>query len=163
MIAPTGRSIQEATDSLQLDSRGRGFWAVGIGTTLTKVIAKFDFVASAEGHRSFAKEIKTSTLEGELVPGFGAAWSLGAGYNLRDTRVGANLAFNYEDAVETRGTITSSGAPARFATATLVASQMLSEDWSASIAYSDQTLFGAPSNTTLARTVTATLQRRFLR
>lgn len=162
-IAPTGRSIQEATDSLQLDSRGRGFWAVGFGTTLTKVIAKFDFVTSIEGHRSFAKEIKTASLEGELIPGFGAAWSLGAGYNLKDTRFGASLAFSYEDAVETRGTIASAGAPARFATVTLVASQMFAENWSAAIAVSDQMLFGAPTNTTLARTVTATLQRRFLR
>ena len=163
LTAPTGRSIQEATDSLQLDARGRGFWAVGIGTTLTKIISKFDFVTTVELHRSFARDINTAAFSGELVPGFGAAWSIGSGCNFNDSRIGASLGFNYEDAVETRGSIASLGAPVRFATASLIASQMFAADWAASLTYSDQTLFGSPTNTTLAKTATVTLQRRFQR
>ncbi len=163
ITAPSGRSIQDATDSLQLDVRGRGFWAIGIGTTLTKIISKFDFLTTFELHRSFPREISTETFAGQLVPGFGAAWSVGSGLNFNDSRVGASLGFNYEDAVETRGRLASTGAPVRFATASLTASQMFAGDWTASLMISDQTLFGAPTNTTLAKSATVTLQRRFQR
>lgn len=164
LILPTGRSIQESTDSLLLDARGRGFWAIGLGTTITKVIGRFDFVATLEGHQSFAKEIKTANFEGELRPGFGAMGLVGGGFNFQDTRLGASLAFNYEDAIETRGTqISSPGSPSRFATATLVASQMLGEAWSVSLSISDQTLFGTPTNTSLAQSIGVTAQHRFSR
>lgn len=160
---PTGRSIQDATESLQLDARGRGFWSIGIGTTLTKIVGKFDLVSTLEAHKSFSKEIKTATVDGELVPGIGGSFLIGGGYSFQDTRIGASLGFNYEDSVETRGLISSPGSPARFATATLSLSQMLSEDWAAAVAISDQTLFGSPSNTSLARSIGVSLQRRFLR
>ncbi len=163
LMAPTGRSIQEATNSLQLDARGRGFWSIGLGATLTKIAGKFDLNATAEGHQSFAREVRNSFLEGELVPGFGGLLSFGSGYNVQETRLGAQLSFNYEDAIETRGSIASSGAPTRFATASLVASQMLGEDWSVSLAYADQTLFGAPTNTSLSKSVSITALHRFSR
>ena len=163
LMAPTGRSIQDATTALQLDARGRGFWSIGLGTTLTKVIGKFDFNSTIEAHHSFAREVRNTLYEGELIPGFGGLVSLGSGYNIRDTRLGAQLSFNYEDAIETRGTITSPGAPTRFATASLVASQMLDEEWSVSLAFADQTLFGAPTNTSLAKSVSITALHRFSR
>jgi hypothetical protein len=163
LTVPTGRAVQESTDILQLDARGRGFWAIGIGTTLVKSIGRFDFSGTLEGHRSFAREVKTSSLEGEITPGFGSNVSLGAGFNIRETRLGANLALIHEDAIETNGTIISSGSPARVATAGLTISQMIGDVWSVSFAYSDQTLFGTPVNTTLARSVGITAQRRFSR
>jgi hypothetical protein len=163
LTAPTGRAVQESTDTLQLDARGRGFWAVGLGTTLTKNVGKFDLNGTIELHRSFAREVKTSSLEGEIRPGYGALLSLGAGYNIRETRIGANLAMNYEDAIATAGSIVSPGSVARVATAGLTVSQMINDVWTVSLAYSDQTLFGAPVNTSLARTVGLTAQHRFSR
>lgn len=163
LTAPTGRSVQESTEALQLDARGRGFWAIGLGTTLTKAIGKYDFNAAIEGHRSFAREVKTSMLEGEIKPGYGAVVSLGAGYNIRDTRIGASIAINFEDAIATAGTITSPGSPSRVTTAGLAISQMIGEVWTLSMSYSDQTLFGSPSNTTLARSLSLTAQHRFSR
>jgi hypothetical protein len=163
LTAPTGRAVQESTEALQLDARGRGFWAVGLGTTLTKAVGKYDFSGTVEGHRSFAREVKTSTLEGEIRPGYGALFSVGAGYNIRDTRVGASVAFNYEDAIATTGTINSPGSPAQVITAGVAISQMIGDAWAVSLSYSDQTLFGAPVNTSLARSVGLTAQHRFSR
>ncbi|CAN5708390.1 hypothetical protein BH10BDE1_BH10BDE1_03010 [soil metagenome] len=163
VIAPTGRAVQESTETLQLDARGRGFWAVGVGTTLTKTFTRYDFNATAEAHRSFAREVKTSTIEGELRPGYGALASVGLGYNIRDTRLGVSLAFNYEDAIAVDGTITSPGAATQVVTAGLALSQMFGDAWAVSLSYSDQTWFGTPINTSLARTVGFTAQRRFSR
>ncbi len=163
LVTPTGRSIQDASNSLQLDARGRGFWSLGIGTTLTKVFGRFDTLASLEVHRSFAREVKTSTLEGELRPGFGGTASIGTGYNFLNTRVGANLTFNYEDPIETRGSVSSQGSLTRFATAAISVSQMFGEDWAVSLAVSDQSLFGAPSNTALAKAIAITAQHRLSR
>jgi hypothetical protein len=132
LTAPTGRAVQESTDTLQLDARGRGFWAVGLGTTLTKNVGKFDLNGTIELHRSFAREVKTSSLEGEIRPGYGALLSLGAGYNIRETRIGANLAMNYEDAIATAGSIVSPGSVARVATAGLTVSQMINDVWTVS-------------------------------
>lgn len=163
LVAPTGRSIQDASSTLQLDARGRGFWSVGLGTTLTKVFGRFDTLATLEVHRSFAREVKTSILEGELRPGFGGLAALGAGYNYINTRVGANLTFNYENPIETRGSVSSQGSLTRFATASVVVSQMFGEAWAVSLAVSDQSLFGAPSNTALAKAIALTAQHRFSR
>lgn len=163
LVLPTGRAIQDSTDAFQLDARGRGYWAVGLGTTLTKIIGRFDFVGTLEVHRSFAREVKNSDLEGELVPGFGGLLATGAGFNFKDSRVGASLGFNYEDPVEMRGLVASLGSPVRFATATVTASQMFGEAWAASISVFDQSLFGAPTNTNLARGLSVSLQHRLKR
>src|SRR5690606_4443144 len=71
LAAPTGRSIQDASDSLQLDARGRGFWSLGAGTTLTKVFGRFDALTTFEIHRSFQRSVSTSAIVGELRPGWG--------------------------------------------------------------------------------------------
>jgi hypothetical protein len=163
LVIPTGRSIQDASESLQLDARGRGFWSLGLGTTLTKVLGTFDLVSAIEGHKSFAKSVSTAESQSELTPGFGGSLLVGAGFNFKDARIGASLTANYEDAVETRGPIASSGAPSRFATFTLSASRMLGDDWAAAVAYSDQHLFGAPINTSLLEGFSLSVQRRFAR
>ena len=160
LTTPTGRSIQEASDSLQLDARGRGFWSLGLGTALTKVFGRLDGVMTLEIHRSLQREVKTSSLTGELHPGWGGLFAIGSGYNFAKTRLGANLSFSYEDPIETRGNISSEGSLTRFATASLMVSQMFGEDWAVSLAISDQSLLGSPINTALARAVTIAVQRR---
>ncbi len=163
LVAPTGRAIQDSTESLQLDARGRGFWSIGIGTTLTKLIGKFDLVSAVEGHKSFSKEVRSANFEAELVPGLGGSVIVGGGFSFQDTRIGTSLGFNFEDAIETRGLISASGSPTRFATVTLSLNQMLTEEWAAAATISDQTLFGSPNNTSLARSIAVSLQRRFSR
>lgn len=163
LILPTGRSINEADADFQLDSRGRGFWAVGAGTILTKVIGKWDVAASLDAHRSFERAYSNSQSSGVLKPGAGGTLALGAGYNFESLRVGGGLAWTYEDAVNVDGTASSSGALQRFATATASASYLISDELTATVVYADQTVFGAPSNTSLGRGATVSVQRRWLR
>lgn len=164
LVLPTGRSIYESSSIEQLDSRGRGFWAVGTGFTLTKIRGAWDGVLLGDVHRSFGKEAK-GTVAGDLQlsPGWGGSLTAGAGRTYRDFRLGASLAWIYEDATAVAGAIESRGYVSRYASAALGLIYAPSRDWSAALSYADQTLFGTPANTPLARSIQVSYQRRWAR
>jgi hypothetical protein len=164
LTLPTGRSIYEATDVNQLDNTGRGFWALGTGVAFTKVRGPWDGVFLFDVHRSFAKEAK-GTVAGDLqlTPGWGGSLTIGAGRSFKDIRAGASLAWIYEDGTEVSGGGLPNGALSRYASAALSLIYAPSRDWSASMSYSDQTLFGTPTNTPLARAISVSYQHRFPR
>ena len=161
LTLPTGKSIYESTDGL--DSRGRGFFALGIGTILTKTWTQFDANSTVEFHKSFSKVVNNGTSFGNINPGNGGSLSVGAGYNIGDTRLGTSVAWTFEDAIDVDGTTPSTGAAQRFATGSLIVSQMFDNLWGATLSYSDQTLFGDPSNTTLSKSFALSIQKRWAR
>lgn len=172
IVVPTGKSIYESNDIYGLDSRGRGLWAFGAGTLLTKIIRKYDTFLSADIHRAFNKSVTTPGsagspgVSGTAKPGWGGNIGVGAGYNLADYRFGGALTWTYEDAVDFVAddpAQSSNGVLQRFTTASLSASYLASEEWAATATYSDQTLFGSPLNTSLSRTVMLQVQRRWSR
>lgn len=163
LTAPTGRSIYEADADYQLDSRGRGFWAAGAGTLLTKIFGKWDAFANFDFHRSLTKNYSNKTSRGTLKPGWGGNLGLGAGYNLTEVRLGTAITWTYEDPIEVTGTASSRGSSERYATASFTASYLYSDDWAATLNYSDQSLFGDPVNARLGRAVMLQLQRRWSR
>ncbi|RZA07586.1 MAG: serine protease spb1 [Proteobacteria bacterium] len=163
LVAPTGRAIQEAGAVYQLDSRGRGFWALGIGTLLTKAWGNLDVFSSLDVRRSFAREYANAVSAGRLVPGWGGGVAFGAGYSLGEFRLGPSLNFSYEDPIRVEGTAASRGAPERYATFILAASYLMGDSYAATLSYSDQTLFGSPVNTRLGRGIAIQLQRRWAR
>ncbi len=163
LILPTGKSIQESDLASQLDARGRGFWALGAGTVLTKNFATVDVFSQADLHKSFEKDYTSSQSSGRLKPGWGGSLGLGGGYHFSKYRFGTSLIWNYEDAVDVEGDIQSKGAPQRFVTAAVNLSWLLENEWSILIQAADQGLFGAPSNTTLSQTVMLQIQKRWLR
>ena len=164
LTLPTGRSIYEATDMDQLDNTGRGFWALGTGIALSKIRGPWDGIFLFDIHRSFSKEAK-GTVAGdlELSPGWGGSLTVGAGRTYKDLRAGASLAWIYEDGTKVSGGGLPDGALSRYASAGLSLIYSPSRDWSTSLSYSDQTLFGSPTNTPLARSVQVSYQRRFPR
>lgn len=163
LTLPTAPSIYEVTNSAE--SRGRGFFAIGAGTVLTKSWLNWDANANFEVHHSFTKVVNNpQTVSGNIVPGNGASFGFGGGYSFGDTRIGSSLSWTYEDPVnvESNGS-TSNGSPEKYATGTLSLSQMFNQDWAASLSYSDQTLFGDPSNTVLSKSLALSLQKRWQR
>ncbi|MGE3975872.1 MAG: serine protease spb1 [Bdellovibrionales bacterium] len=166
-IFPTGKSIYETDDNFGLDSRGRGFWSLGIGTLLTKVFKKWDGFINLEFQRSFSKTVAASQFKGAAVPGWGGAAGFGLGYNWLDWRLGGNLNWMYEDGVELQSSENLNGnmkaQAQRLTEATLVLSYLIQSDWTASVSYSDQTLFGAPSNTALTQSAALSIQKRWER
>lgn len=157
---PTGKSRAESEVG-GLDSRGNGFWAVGLGTLLTKAIGRYDVFSSLEVHRSFAKGVSNSQIQGTLEPGFGGNFGIGGGYNLSSLRFGGSVTWTYEDPIDIRGNTSSNGLPERYATAVVSTSYLASDEWAGTLIYSDQTIFGTPVNTSLGKTVALTIQRRW--
>jgi hypothetical protein len=157
---PTGRSRAES-ELGGLDSQGNGFWALGIGTLLTKAIDKYDIFTSIEVHKSFPKSVSNSQTVGTIEPGLGGNLSVGAGYSLRKVRIGGSLTWTYEDPINIYGNTPSRGSTERYGTALISASYLTSDIWAGTLSYADQTLIGNPVNTSLGKTVAVTLQRRW--
>lgn len=165
LTLPTGRSIYEADQAQQLDSRGRGFWALGVGSSLTKTIRSWDFLALTEVHRAFEKSVRSSQAQGSITvePGWGGSLELGSGWNWRDWRFGGAITWMYEDPVDVSGALSSRGSVQRYATGALSAGYMWSTEWSGALTYADQAVFGDPLNTTLGRSVAVLIQHRWPR
>jgi hypothetical protein len=160
---PTGKSIYESTDPSGIDSQGRGFWSLGLGTVLTKAWTKWDANSVFEVHRSFDKQIETAQLQGTVQPGYGGSMSLGTGYNIKDLRLGGSLAWTVEDAIHVAGSNPSEGSIQRFATGTVSASWLWGAEWASTLSYSDQSLFGDPTNSSLSKSIALFVQRRWAR
>lgn len=163
LTLPTGKPIQEAEETYQLDSTGRGFWALGVGTLLVKNFGSWDAHTSFEIHQSFARKYANSRTQGELKPGVGGTFTLGGGYSEGMWRGGVAVAWSYEDPVNVSGTINSRGSVQRYATASVSLSCLLPQEWTANATYADQTIFGNPTNTNLSKSFTVLLQKRWLR
>lgn len=159
---PTGKPRAASTVGGS-DSRGNGFWSTGAGIYLSKLWGNLDVFTTFETHRSFAREIFTSQLAARLVPGLGGSAGFGAGIHLNDWRLGTSINFTYEDPVKIEGSITAQQGAERFATGVLALTRTIQEQWSATISYSDQTLFGSPRNTSLGRSGSIQVQRRWAR
>lgn len=159
LTAPTGKSRAESENGL--DSRGQGFWAVGLGTVLTKSWGRWDVFSSLEGHRSFEKKFSNSQVTGTLKPGWGTSFGGGVGYNLATWRLGSSILWTYEDPIEMEPRGWAQSSVERYATTSVVASYLPNDNWSGSLSYTDQTLFGEPVNTSLGRGVTLQVQRRW--
>jgi hypothetical protein len=155
LTTPTGRSVYEANSEYQLDARGRGFWALGLGTLLTKFEGHWDFFSNLDLHRSFSRN--------NFKPGWGGNIGLGSGYNLDKVRMGAALVWTYEDPVRSTGANSSTGSGERYATGSLSASYLYTDDWAATLTYSDQTWFGDPVNARLGQSLTLQVQLRWAR
>ena len=163
LIIPTGRSINESTDGTGIDSRGRGFWGVGVGTILTKNWGHWDANMNAELHQSFEKKVRNSQVQGTLDPGRGGSLAVGSGYNWKSIRLGGLINWIYEDPVDVTGTPDSQGQLQRYSNGTVVLSYLLKSNATASISYTDQTIFGSPSNTALSKSITLFFQQRWER
>ncbi len=162
LTLPTGKSIYES-DNAGLDSRGRGFFALGLGATLTKTWTNIDANLNSEFHHSFSKVVSNSQNFGNITPGSGYSISTGTGYNIDNFRLGGSVAWFYEDGIDVDGLNPSTGAAQRYASASLSTNYLFKDNWAGTLSYTDQTLLGDPSNATLTKSVQISLQKRWLR
>jgi hypothetical protein len=77
--------------------------------------------------------------------------------------LGGLLNWIYEDPVDVSGTPASQGQLQRYSNGTIVLSYLLKSNATASISYTDQTIFGDPSNTALSKSITFFFQQRWER
>ena len=161
LIAPTGSS-QYDSDTLYTN-RGRGFWSLGAGTILTKNWVQWDVLGTVEIHKRFAKTVNNENFQGEVTPGWGHSIAIGGGYNFQNLRLGTSLSWNNEDAITDGGKNIYTFDKERYATLAILASYTFQQNWAGTLSYADQTLLGDPTNTTLSKTVSLMLQKRWAR
>lgn len=157
---PTGLSRYESALGGG-DSRGQGFFAVGVGTLFTKTFSDWDAFVSGSVQQSFGHRVATPSIAGFLRPSQGVSTGFGLGYNFSSIRIGGGIQWIWEGAVKLGDR--EIGAAERFATGSLQASYLASDQWAWTALYSDQTWFGSPQNTSLARGVVLQVQRRWMR
>lgn len=163
VLIPSGKSIYDNDNLNGLKTAGRGFWALGLGTFLTKTFRKWDGFANLELHRSFEKDVSNSEFEGKAIPGYGLTYSVGLGYNWGNFRLGHSISWTQEDPVKSSGTLTSVAKEQRVATGSLSLGYLIQDYFSSSLTYSDQAWYGDPSNTTLNKMVLFAFQKSWAR
>lgn len=160
LTLPTGKARAESEVG-GMDSRGNGFLALGVGSLFTKTFGSWDAFNTIEVHRSFRKKIQSSQFTGVASPGFGGSLAAGVGFNSKTLRLGGAITWVYEDPIKLESASASPGSLERYATGSLSLAYMPADEWSGILTYSDQTLFGAPVNTSLGRTAGLQIQRRW--
>lgn len=161
LVAPTGSSQYES--NYLYTNRGRGFWSLGAGTILTKNWVQWDVLGTLEIHRRFEKEVSNENFQGKVTPGWGHSAAIGAGYNLQNLRLGTSLSWNNEDTITDGNQNIYTFAKERYATFAALASYTFPQNWAGTLSYADQTLLGDPTNTTLSKTISISIQKRWAR
>ncbi len=164
LTTPTGPSTYDSSAPYQIDTRGRGFYTLGIGMAFLKTISDFDLTLTFEGHRSFSRTVTSpSGAALDLIPSFGGSlmaglgWSPGGG----SFRIGTSLSPIYEGRIETLGAIQSISDSQIAWNTSLQAGYLLNDEWSTGLNYTDQTLMGPAQNVSLSRSIALSLQHRW--
>lgn len=161
LTIPTGTSNFENQNPGLTDVSGKGLWTASLGMAFTKVYRGFDYQVMAEGHHSLERTFIKS--DENVSPGPGTSAILAVGYSPSRTmwRFGAALSPHYES----KKTITTNSkvittSEEYYWDSSISASYMVG-DYGYTASYVDQTLIGPTKNTTLSRTISISLLRRW--
>lgn len=162
---PTSPSIYDFSATDSNESRGRGFYSLGAGMALVKSWIVWDAHWSGEIHHSFARRVSNPSMGENLLatPGWGHSQTVGLGWNKKDFRLGTSLSFMHEDPIRIEGGTSSEGSAQRNFTLALSGSYMLNLESAITASYSDQSLIGNPSNSSLSKTINLSYQTRWPR
>lgn len=165
MTAPSGGSVWDTTEMFKLDSRGRGFWTLGLGTLLLKAIGNWDFSFLMEGHQGFSRTLTQPLGELTLNPGWGFTSQVGVGFSPQggDLRIGTSLSRSFEKGTETQGVFSGQGADMALWTPSFQLSYLLSEDMALNLSYANQALLLGSQNSALQETFGFVFQKRWSR
>lgn len=164
VTAPTGVSTYESRKTGNVDVTGNGFWTVGGGAMLLKAWGPWDAQAQLEIHQGFARRFDNPTYgKMNAKPGIGGSTYVSGGYSFGDWRTGLGLRHSDDGPVKLTGTSTSTSEPKRYSSVVLTVNYLIERQWALALNYSDDTIFGAPSNALLSRALTLTLQHRWAR
>jgi hypothetical protein len=165
ITVPTAPSVYDFNDSLGADARGRGFYTFDVGISFLKTKGLWDYVAMASVSQSLNKQYSARSGErGMIYSSPGVMALVGLGYTPGSTsawRLGGSLAPRYEGAKVVEGRTSTLTEYQLVWDSMLSLSYLFEKEMSFSAQYLDQTLVGPAHNTTLSRTISLNLQRRF--
>lgn len=160
LTAPSGKSVYDENPDNGLNISGKGFWNFSAGAYFSKVFGSFDASVTPEFHRSMSRKDPD---QNSIVPGWGRSLSLAGGWNKKDLRLGLGLSILHEDAIRTDGAFVSAGSEQNLWTGLVSASYLWTPELSSTLSYTNQTLFGQPTNSSLGQSVSVSLQQRWPR
>ncbi len=168
LTLPTGKSIYDSQTISPVEMTGKGFYSVAFGEIFTKTFRRFDIFLIPEIHYSLTRTFEAYALENSITvsPRFGGSLAFGMAYSpaSSDFRFGLRIQPTYNE-----GKIIQSETGSRVARHQqscdigVDVAYWVNSNWSALLAYTDQTLLGPAVNTNLSRTVSLGLQHRWER
>jgi hypothetical protein len=162
VILPTGKSFYHSSTVNPINISGKGFYTFSSGLVLIKVKGAWDAQFLFEGHYGLKKSFLNQGPE--IRPGWGTSALLAIGYDPRQNqwRWGVSLAPHFESSktlsykfrkIKTGHEL--------YWDASFNASYLYSPKTSFTFSITDQTLFGPIHNTTLSKTFSLGLQKRW--
>lgn len=179
LIIPSG-NFNDSSDMGGAENLGQGHWGIGAGTVFIKNISKWDFSANLDAHHFMPRSTRSNDFTGTIQPGYGGHLGAGLGWNKKDFRLGSSVEWTMEQAMTLKAEpnhFSSPGAEENYTTVFINFSYTpsnkskniyqeennLFSNISYSLSWADQTLLGHPTNTSLGRTLSFSLQKRWLR
>lgn len=167
---PMAASIYETTRPGAVDAIGSGFWRISAGALALKSWQQWDLSLLGETHYSFTRSFQSIPGTEALLwvsPGLGMSAALGAGWSFSaaPVRLGARIQpiWNQGRTTWADAEVPLLSASQQVWNAGVDLAWLVSPEWSAVAAYTDQTWFGPAKNTTLSRIFAFNLQRRWPR
>lgn len=157
---PTGAAVEDLGPNEQWASTGKGTPVLGFGVQLLKQRKKFDFSFGSEIKRTLAKDLKVQDESLRYEGSWGNSTSLSVGYSVRNLRFGTSLSLDHEEARLSSSQTFAGSSYQRWTSLGLSIAYTGFENQSFSMSWSDQTLFGAPANSNLSRTLGIAYQVR---
>ena len=147
LLVPTGVSTYE-TDTPLLDATGNGFWSPGLAFIFSKDLSSFDFLLTSEARYQFSRSFRHESIE----PGWIVSGKWGIAYHWKNFRWGLVSGPTYEETKTLHRAQATS--PAKLVwDSDFEFSSRLSDLWSTTLSYSDQTLLGPAFHVDLQRAI----------
>lgn len=161
---PTARSAYDSNTDFSVDARGTGTYQTSLGAFGIINLREWDFLYSAEVHRSFARTIRNRETTTEVGAFWGTSASGGVGYIpwRSKGRYGISLSPRLEGSKSvTVNKSRSPGASSLVWDSSLNYSYTINAQYSLGLNYIDQTILGPAKNTLLGRTVSFVFQTKW--
>lgn len=163
-IIPTGKTRFESEQG-GLDIMGNGYYGLGVGFVFSKSWTMWDVLINCNIQKMKEKNISSEGKVGTLIPGDTVSYGVGVGYNFKQYRIGSAIQWIEVESTQLHSIDSDSLASLkeRWATGTVSFSYLVDKDWTLNMSYSDQTLFGDPLNTSLAKGFSIQAQKSWSR
>lgn len=169
LTLPTGNSIYDATNSSDINYTGKGFYTFALGSLFVKGWTEWDALAGIEIYHGLNRTTSAAQFgtQTSIEPGFGSSVLIGAGFSpkfLNSWRMGTALSYNVEEGQNIRNSDLSTRSETKKVWETAFQlSYLHSREWIATVQYTDQNLLGRSFSSTLERSVSLLVQRRWER
>lgn len=147
MSFPTGTSTYETSDP-RLNSYGSGFYSPSLSLIFSRNFIRWDYVIYGEARYQFSRKFDGQ----EVDPGWIFGGKIGGGYSFLKFRVGASAGPSYEQEKIFSETQSRQGEKLVWDTQ-LDFSYLITDRWSSSLSYNDQSLLGPARNVSLERSL----------